>query len=181
MRGRINIKRSVFFILGGLLLSIASYAQTIDIQNPSLIDVCQNAPFDIEILTTGTFDPANIFTVELSDQTGSFASAIDLGSLTESATGNWTIPAIIPDTTAAATYLIRVTGDPDGVISDNTIQVIVLAAPEAVIYGDTELCEGETLTLVSDNGVSYQWTGPNSFSIGGDSFSIGRSFYSAKI
>ena len=65
-----------------------------------------NVPFTI----SGTYNAGNVFTVQLSDATGSFASPTVIGSLTQTTAG--TIAATIPASILAGTgYRIRVVGD----------------------------------------------------------------------
>jgi hypothetical protein len=86
-----------------------------------------SVPFTI----SGTFNSGNIFTAQLSNASGSFASPTSIGTLTQTTAG--TISATIPDTTPAGTgYRIRVVGDnPATTGSDNGTNLTVnnFAAP----------------------------------------------------
>ncbi len=67
----------------------------------------------------GDFDPANVYTVELSDASGSFASPLNIGNVTANASG--TINASIPAGTSSGTgYRIRISSSNPGVISDSS-------------------------------------------------------------
>lgn len=71
--------------------------------SPSAPDAQVTVPYT----TSGTFNNGNVFTAQLSDASGSFANAINIGTVTATTSGN--ITATIPHTTAAGTgYRIRV-------------------------------------------------------------------------
>nr|WP_293839151.1 fibronectin type III domain-containing protein [uncultured Arsenicibacter sp.] len=69
--------------------------------------VCYNAPLAVSFATTIPFSQANIFSLQLSDNNGSFTSPTNLGSVTGSSGGSLTVtvPASIP---ASADYQLRV-------------------------------------------------------------------------
>ncbi len=84
-------------------------------------DASVNVPFT----TSGTFNNGNVFTAQLSDATGSFATPVNIGTLTGTTSG--TISATIPHTTAAGTaYRVRVISDNPVVLgSDNGTDLTV--------------------------------------------------------
>ena len=112
----------------------------------------------------GSFAPGNTFTAQLSDSSGSFTNAVNIGTLTGVTSG--TISATIPTTvTGGSKYRVRVissipsaTGWDNG--SNITINVI---RPAASINGTPrELCSGTSITFnasVYGQGTapSYQW------------------------
>lgn len=114
-----------------------------------------------------TFNAGNVFTVQLSDATGSFASPTNIGTLTSTATSG-TIVCTIPTNQASGTgYRFRVvssnvpfTGLNNGV--DVTINPTVVPSVTVVaIPGDT-ICNGDNVTFVATaiNGgpsPTYQW------------------------
>ena len=64
----------------------------------------------------GTPSAGNIFTAQLSDANGSFASPINIGTFTSQLTA-WTVPATIPATIVAGTgYRVRVRGSAPSII-----------------------------------------------------------------
>jgi ADP-ribose pyrophosphatase YjhB (NUDIX family) len=67
---------------------------------------CKNASFNIPFTATGTFIGGNVFTAQLSNALGSFASPTSIGTVTGTSSG--TISATIPNTVALGTgYRIR--------------------------------------------------------------------------
>jgi len=100
---------------------------------PFTVD-CTNSIDDagtVDFTSSGTFNPGNTYTAELSDETGSFATPTIIGTLVS--TGNTgTIVITLPSTLASGTgYLIRVVSDDPGVTGSDspTAITIVQAAP----------------------------------------------------
>ncbi len=88
--------------------SIGSTYET-SIGNAILIagtNICAGNVFKVEYPVKGVFSSGNVFTAQLSDENGSFASPIDIGNITSEI--NNTIYAIIPDVTPGTGYRIRV-------------------------------------------------------------------------
>jgi len=83
------------------------------------------ASVSVAYVTSGTFNGINIFTAQLSDATGSFATPTFIGTLTS--TTNGTISASIPSNTPAGTaYRIRVVSSSPVILgSDNGTNLIV--------------------------------------------------------
>lgn len=69
--------------------------------------VCYNAPLAVSFATTIPFSQDNVFSLQLSDNNGSFTSPTNLGSVTGTSGGSLTVtvPASIP---ASADYQLRV-------------------------------------------------------------------------
>lgn len=59
-------------------------------------------------------------------------------------------------------YSVTVT-DANGFTGIGTISVIIHALPIAVASSNSPVCEGGDIELMATGGVSYEWTGPNSF------------------
>jgi hypothetical protein len=114
---------------------------------------------------TGTVNAGNIYTAQLSNAAGSFASPTSIGSLTSSASGALSINGVIPGGTPAGSgYRIRVVAsDPVTTGTDNGTNLSIFAQPTITIIGnpaDGIICNGETITMLGSGGVSYVWT-PN--------------------
>jgi hypothetical protein len=138
----------------------------------------QAAAVTVNYTVSGTFNTGNIFTAQLSNATGSFASPVNIGSVTATASG--VINASIPAGTVNGTgYRIRVVGsNPLAIqVSDNgtNIQVSAGVVPSVSISANPGnlICSGSpvTFTAVPVNGgvtPAYQWkkngnnTGTNS-------------------
>lgn len=89
--------------------------------SPSAPDAQVTVPYT----TSGTFNNGNVFTAQLSDAAGSFASPVNIGTVT--ATGSGTITASVPHTTPAGNgYRIRVVSDNPVVLGgDNGADLVV--------------------------------------------------------
>ena len=100
---------------------------------PFTVD-CTNSVTDagsVAFTSTGTFNGANIYSVQLSDASGSFASPTIIGTVNSTANSgsiNFTIPA---DTDAGTGYLIRIVSDDPAVTGSTsaTAITIVQSAP----------------------------------------------------
>lgn len=139
--------------------------RTLAVVAPLASTICPGAQVDVHYNATGAFYPggffvpANTFTAQLSDATGSFASAVNIGQVTASTSGviSATIP---PGTPAGSGYRIRViASSPNFVGTDNGSAITIGGATTASIsaVGPTQVCSGDTVTLVAVGGPSYQW------------------------
>ncbi|PWK17484.1 SprB-like repeat protein, partial [Arcicella aurantiaca] len=96
-------------------------------------------------------------------------------TLTATATGgtagytyNWNGTGFVSSNTLAVTTSginTLVVKDSKGCTSTETVSTTVTfnALPVPVIAGTTTLCSGSTLNLTANDGVTYAWSGPNSF------------------
>jgi hypothetical protein len=74
----------------------------------------------VAFTSTGTFNGPNIYTAQLSDAAGSFASPTSIGTLTSNANSG-SVPFVIPAATpTGAGYLIRIVSDDPGVIGSSS-------------------------------------------------------------
>lgn len=81
--------------------------------------ICAGGTVNVPYTVTGTYNPGNIFTAQLSDAAGSFAAPVNVGTLNSQTNG--TINAEIPSSTpAGAGYRIRVvSSNPTVIGADN--------------------------------------------------------------
>jgi hypothetical protein len=129
--------------------------------------VCPGDSVDIDFTITGPFWWNNNYTAELSDNTGSFASPIALGTL--SGKTPQTLRVAIPVGTVAGTqYRFRITGNQPMLItgSDNGSDFTVEVSPAAPAVGNNgPLCPGDQLQLSTTvSGIAFEWQGPNGYS-----------------
>jgi hypothetical protein len=107
-------------------------------------------------------NPGNVYTAQLSNAAGSFASPVNIGSVTSSATGTLFVNATIPAGTPSGNgYRIRVTAsDPATNGSDNGTNLTVHALPVITIIGNPAngtMCIGESVTMLASGAVNYSW------------------------
>ncbi|MGB3869685.1 MAG: T9SS type A sorting domain-containing protein [Flavobacteriales bacterium] len=148
-------------------VSITSISAENSIETDALTSTtyCPESTANIPYTVTGTWDTGNVFTAELSDITGSFASPLAIGSATSTTSG--TIVATIPASTATGTgYLIRVTGSDPATIASNTTAVItIMDAPYAGENDHMSFCENDDpqvlIDLLPGASTCGAWTGPD--------------------
>lgn len=96
--------------------------------SPFLIDCSTFSSITVPFTSSGTFNAPNVFTVQLSDNTGSFSFPITIGSISMSGLNpSGSIPAtILAGLTSGASYRIRViSSDPAVVGSDNGVNLTI--------------------------------------------------------
>jgi len=119
------------------------------------------ASVSVAYTTSGTFNGGNVFTAQLSDATGSFASPTNIGTVTATTSG--TISASIPASTPAGTaYRIRVvssspviTGTDNGtnLVVDQFHSSVAPATTQTIAYNTN----GQTLTVTPSQTSTYVW------------------------
>jgi hypothetical protein len=141
------------------------------ITNTSL---CTGANVNVPYAITGVFNSGNVFTAQLSDANGSFASPVNIGTLNSTNSGS--ISAAIPPATLPGTgYRIRViSSNPALTGSDNgtNINMNATVVPTVTITPSpgNMICAGSTATFTATitNGGSnpfFQWK-KNSSNVG---------------
>jgi uncharacterized delta-60 repeat protein len=100
---------------------------TVSISGSISSQLCENQPLTISFTTTGSYTSGNIFTAQLSDVSGSFASPTTIGTLTSTAAGD--IAATIPSGITAGTgYRIRIVSSQPAITSLDNGQDIQINA-----------------------------------------------------
>jgi uncharacterized delta-60 repeat protein len=121
-----------------------------------------NVPFTI----SGTFNSGNIFTAQLSNASGSFASPVSIGTFTGT-TASTISATILPNTAAGTGYRIRIiASDPATTGTDNGANLTVLnqiADPVASASPSTiSLGQSTSLSVANPSpNATYIWNGPN--------------------
>ena len=123
---------------------------------------CVGTTVSVPYTITGTFVSGNIFTAQLSDASGSFASPVNIGTLTSTTAG--TISATIPGgSTAGIGYRIRVISSNPGITgTDNGVNLTISANPNAPTTTGGSICIGTTtaVTLSASGAIAgqkYTW------------------------
>jgi hypothetical protein len=159
-----------------------SFSSTL--QNPSIANVTSAAAGVYTVTVTGTNGCTATATVSVSIKPlpsvtiGSNSPVCSGTTLNLTSTGGGTYswsgpnsfsstvqnPSIANVTTAATgIYTVTVTGA-NGCIASSTVSVTIKPSPTAIIGSNAPVCAGTTLSLLAMGGVSYSWSGPNSFS-----------------
>src|ERR1041385_3885940 len=74
-----NLIFGLLMVIGMTLVPILSHSQTITTSLKTSV-LCPGEPLTVDYSITGTFDPLNTFTVQISDATGSFKTFLNIGS-----------------------------------------------------------------------------------------------------
>ncbi|MDQ1266316.1 MAG: type sorting protein, partial [Bacteroidota bacterium] len=122
-------------------------------------NICAGSESQVQYRVSDNFDANNIFSVQLSDSSGSFANPSVIGSI--SSNRDSIIPIKYPAAVSGGKYRIRIAGtNPPAVGTPNDNDINIKRAPNAVIIGDTSFCEGETLkySALSDANSTISWT-----------------------
>ena len=143
----------------------AAVAATFTVNEPSTITTgsivgstfCAGATVNIPYTTTGTFNSGNVFTAQLSNATGSFATSTTIGTLNSATSG--TILATIPPATAYGTgYRIRVvSSNPSVDGSDNGANLTINPSISSAIlhFPKTEtVCDNAPFTAYGRIGIT---------------------------
>ncbi|MBS1585055.1 MAG: T9SS type A sorting domain-containing protein [Bacteroidetes bacterium] len=114
-----------------------------------------------------TFNAGNVFTAQLSNATGSFATPTNIGTLTSTAASGTIVCTIPTNQTGGSGYRIRVISSNSAVTGiDNganlTINPLVTPAVSITVSPGTTICAGDNVTFTASptNGgptPSYQW------------------------
>jgi hypothetical protein len=146
------------FAMLGSHLSVCQNTNIVFIENIAPLPLCNGSEIVLQFAATGTYGAGNIFEAELSNASGSFASATPIGSsgvLTGtniSGNINATIP---PSTSAGSGYKIRITAsNPNTAVSMLSVAMPVVFAPENVTAASA--------TPVGTGQISISWMNPNS-------------------
>ncbi|MDQ3048650.1 MAG: PKD domain-containing protein, partial [Bacteroidota bacterium] len=119
---------------------------------------CACSSVSVPFTSTGTFTAGNIYTAQLSDALGSFATPTAIGTLA-STLNSGTIAATIPCATPSGTaYRIRVVSSaPVTTGTDNGVNIII-NAPINVTVNDPTICAGQAASLTANGGTTYTWS-----------------------
>ena len=121
---------------------------------------CPGVSITVPFTTYGTINTGNVYTAQLSDATGSFASPANIGTLTSTTlTGN--IAAIVPViATAGTAYRVRVTASNVSTTGiDNGTDITVNALPVlTALASATAICAGNPVTLTAGGANTYTWS-----------------------
>ncbi len=161
MCANLCVRKSIL-LFGLLLVSWTVLSQSVTTSAITGSPFCAGAAVNVPYTISGTFTAGNIFTAQLSDATGSFASPVTIGTLTSTNAG--TINASIPFTTGSGTaYRIRVvssnpvtTGSNNG--SNLTINALTISAPVIAL---ASFCQGQTFSITYTVNCNFSNTAAN--------------------
>ncbi len=132
--------------------------------------ICAGDTFQVPytLNSTSLFIGTNIFSVQLSNSSGSFVSGTTIIG-TRTATTAGSITCVVPTTiTPGTNYRIRIlsTSSVDGSNANQYPISIGITRPNVSNSSNTPVCTGQQINLFASStssGVSYRWAGPISF------------------
>lgn len=144
--------------LGSHTMTCPSSNNTISTQVTGNNNYCKGGIINVSYQVTGSINSSNIYTVELSNDTGSFVNPIVIGTLTSS---NLTdlIPSVIPtNINAGNAYRVRVkASNPQTTGTNNGVNLTIYNLPNVSAGADVSVCYGENLTLRATGAINYFW------------------------
>ena len=167
----LKFRKSGVIAIGILLLNLfvvsTLLAQTITTSAIVGSPFCSGSAVSVPYTITGSYTPGNIFTAQLSDGSGSFASPVTIGTLVSTVAG--TIPGTIPvGASTGVAYRIRVVSNSPAVTgSDNGTDLTILTTP-AINAMTATVCSGNGFSVTPVDGINgivpagttYSWPAP---------------------
>src|SRR5690606_23890262 len=136
---------------------------TVHIEKPfKVTEVCAGDSFYLHYTVNTPFNPGNIFTVQLSDDTGGFANATGIGFYASYLPDS--ILCFIPaGITAGTGYRVRIIASNPADTSLSSTPIRISRYPEPITTANTPACQGSqvNIAVTSINPVTtYTWTKP---------------------
>lgn len=127
---------------------------------------CELDSFALSYVVTEPFRPGNVFTVQLSNSSGSFASPVIIGAKTSNVPGS--INVGLPAGAVGTGYRIRILATlPLDTSYDNDFDINIKPLPlKPVATNNSPVCSNDTLKLfstASTSGSAYSWVGPGTY------------------
>jgi len=121
----------IFFVLTSFLIASNADAQSVTITAIPGAQFCVGDPVSVTFTATGAWKPGNIFTLQISEPSGSFTNGFqNVGSLADSLAGTFTIDTTIPHgVSTSAHYRFRILGTRPYVASADNGNDIEITTP----------------------------------------------------
>jgi hypothetical protein len=147
---------------GGIMIALRRFTGTITTGAVST-SLCAGSSVSVPYTITGTYASGNVFTAQLSNASGSFASPVAIGSAAVTTAGS--VSATIPGGTANGTgYRIRVVSSLSPATGSNNGTNISINAPATAVAGSPVMaCQGATSINITagasaSNNAGINWT-----------------------
>ena len=153
-----GINGPVYFTGSPLSASATTGSSPLGLTLLSNVNLCTAAPFTAVYTIGATYNPGNIFSVQLSDANGNFTSPTLMGSQSSTASGN--ILCNVPNVSAGANYRIRI-------VSSNPVFTSNSIPAQLINCNSTDVNAGcETYVFNNVNGTPwYSISGKNGLAL----------------
>lgn len=135
---------------------------TATVTSPNNLILCEGETIEVDFSVTedeGTINAGNVYTLELSDASGSFLATTPLGTLTSiDLTGS--ISGTVPGGFSGTGFRVRVNSSNDVMAAnDNGLDITINPNPTIGAGTDETICEGDEVTLTANNpdGATISW------------------------
>lgn len=144
-------------------------------------NICQTTYFTVAFTANGLINAGNIYTAEISDNTGSFAAPTVIGTLASTATTGF-INLLIPQSVASGNgYRIRVNAsNPASTGTDNGYNLNLIGSPALTLTAaDSSVCAGSGLVALTGAPSGGSWSGTGVSGSDFDPVSAGTGMHAA--
>lgn len=174
-RVKVQAVGNIFFDISNTNFTIQSGSSVLSVLNTDPLSsntICAGQAINVGYTGDGPANAGNVFTAQLSNSAGSFASPVSIGTLSSTAAAG-SISCVIPGGTAQGTgYRIRViSSNPALTGADNGTNITInsTVGSTGTIAGPSSACQGQTGLLFSipavTNATTYSWVLPSGASI----------------
>jgi gliding motility-associated-like protein len=109
---------------------------------------CEGSTFNVPFTSTGTFNVGNTYTAQLSDATGSFASPVNIGTISSTANSGAISVTIPIGTSAGNGYLIRVISSNPAITGTSSIAFTINTPVTPTFNSVANVCQNATAPVL---------------------------------
>lgn len=142
---------------GDILIASLDTVPLLSIKPTLPVNLCAGKTYTLPYSVTGIFNSSNVFTVQLSNSTGSFASPVIIGTISSAGSGSITI-TIPPGTPVGSGYRIRiVSSNPYFMGTDNCFDINISDSPVLALTQQFTCLGMNVFSGLPQTGYSYIW------------------------
>lgn len=121
------------------------------------ITACAGSNLTFTYNVSGIFNTGNVFTAQLSDNSGSFLSPLNIGTVPATTSGSVSciLPAALPQGNA---YKIRLVSSSPPIAGVSGASITINSLPAVLVAGSNSVCIGTTSGLIASGASTYSWT-----------------------